>query len=283
MQDEGKFGNLRGTPEGEFSCADFDLLLSDAIDGKLSEANQAGFERHVAACPTCGPIFADTQAGLQWLKVLELVEAPGRLIHNILAATSVQDEVFKAETEQRTSWRARFARSFESMLAPLYHAMRQPRFALNTAMAFFSVSLLLNVAGIRLSNVHVADLSPGAIKKSATLKYDETTSRIVKYYENIRFVYELESTVRELKRATTNNNEEQRPAPKKKEDNTSQQPEKQKENYNRLDSDVVLAGCGDSDELSHQTIASFEEQSLLREGGFQIMQEVSIQSPRRRA
>ena len=39
---------------------------------------------------------------------------------------------------------------------------------------------------------------PVAIKRT----YYETTGRVVKYYENIRFVYEIESRVREFKRVT---------------------------------------------------------------------------------
>ncbi len=65
-------------------------------------------------------------------------------------------------------------------------------------MAFFSLSISLSLAGVKLSDVKQVDLRPSAIKRT----YYETSGRVVKYYENIRFVYEIESRMRELKRVT---------------------------------------------------------------------------------
>jgi len=241
VHDQGKFGGAGGHGGG-FSCVDFDLLLSDAIDGKLAGADLAAFQHHVAECAICGPMLADTQAGLSWLEVLEPAEVPANLVHNILAGTSLRDVAARsAQFEQRVDWRERATKVLERLLVPVFNVLRQPRFALNAAMAFFSVSLLLNVAGLKLSDLRLSDLRPSAIRTNATLRYYETTSRLVKYYENIRFVYELESTVRELKRATTNNQPEQNSAPKKKNDNTSQQPERRNENYSRRDEETILA------------------------------------------
>ena len=75
---------------------------------------------------------------------------------------------------------------------------RQPRFAMSFGMAFFSLSISLSLAGVKVSDVRHVDLRPSAIKRT----YYETTGRVVKYYENIRFVYEIESRVREFKRVT---------------------------------------------------------------------------------
>ncbi len=82
-------------------------------------------------------------------------------------------------------------------------------------MAFFSLSISLSLAGVKLSDVRHADLRPSAIKRN----YYETSGRVVKYYENIRFVYEIESRVREFKRATT----PAEPAPQKKEQSEERQ------------------------------------------------------------
>ena len=65
----------------------------------------------------------------------------------------------------------------------------------------------------------------------------------MKYYENIRFVYEIESRVQELKRATN----PAEPAPKEqnnkeRKNNTSGQPEqKQERNYSQGENAPVLA------------------------------------------
>jgi hypothetical protein len=68
----------------------------------------------------------------------------------------------------------------------------------------------------------------------------------VKYYENIRFVYEIESRVRELKRAT----QPAEPSPAEREprkNNTSGQPEQRQErNYSRDEHQPVLASLPES-------------------------------------
>src|SRR3989475_12820160 len=76
---------------------------------------------------------------------------------------------------------------------------RQPGFAMSFGMAFFSLSVTLSLAGVKLTDLRHWDLRPAAIKRT----YYETSGRVVKYYENIRLVYEIESRVREFNRATT--------------------------------------------------------------------------------
>jgi hypothetical protein len=281
VHDHGKFGDA-GRPSG-FSCVDFDLLLSEAIDGKLAGTELTDFQHHVAECPTCGPILAETQAGLHWLKVLEPVDVPTNLVHNILTGTSVQDVALKAQLEQREGWRERVARILESALLPVFNTVRQPRFALNAAMAFFSVSLLLNVAGFKLTGLRFSDLTPSAIKTNATLRYYETRSRVVKYYDNIRIVYELESTVREIKRATTTNEEQRNSAPKKKNDDTTQQPDRRNENYSRRDEDTTLAAGHINEQFLMRASSPRTKFARESESAFEQMSDEFICTPGRLA
>ena len=64
----------------------------------------------------------------------------------------------------------------------------------------------------------------------------------MRYYDNIRFVYEIQARVREFKR----NVAPAEPAPAKQKDNkndTTQQPEqKQDRNYSQAGGQVILAG-----------------------------------------
>jgi hypothetical protein len=83
------------------------------------------------------------------------------------------------------------------------------------------------------------DLRPAALKHT----YYNAQIRVVKFYENIRFVYEIESRVREFKRSTT----PAEPGPEKpnqnRKNNTSGQPDqKQERNYSREENQPVLAG-----------------------------------------
>jgi hypothetical protein len=113
---------------------------------------------------------------------------------------------------------------------------RQPRFAMSFGMAFFSLSVTLSIAGVRVGDLAHLDLRPSAIKRT----YYQTTAKVVKYYENIRVVYEVESRVREFKKATT---PAEQPEPKKdrKNDTSGQPDQKQQRNYSQGENAPILA------------------------------------------
>jgi hypothetical protein len=121
------------------------------------------------------------------------------------------------------------------------------------AMALFSVSLSLNLAGVKLGDLRHLDLRPSALKEQATMKYYETTSRVVKYYENIRLVYEVESRLQELKRATAPEPApEQRPADRNKTENKKQDKERRQNYYSMFPRPVQLAKWS-TNELNHSS------------------------------
>jgi len=225
-------------------CNEFDALLSDALDKMLTGPKAEAFLAHGKTCAVCGPLLAEAEIGKQWLEKLVEVEPPAMLMHNILAATvGIDTARLTAIAPVRASWFDRMMERARLMVSPVANVARQPRFAMSFGMAFFSLSISLSLAGVKLSDVRHADLRPSAIKRT----YYETSGRVVKYYENIRFVYEIESRVREFKRATT----PAEPAPQKKDnpknDNTSGQPdEKQQRNYSQGERQVMLAGLSDN-------------------------------------
>lgn len=225
-------------------CSEFDALLSDALDKMLTGPKAEDFLAHGKTCAVCGPLLAEAEIGKQWLKQLVEVEPPAMLMHNILAATVGIDTARMrgaSGVPSQASWFDRMTEWGRMVVSPIANVARQPRFAMSFGMAFFSLSISLSLFGVKLSDVRHADLRPSAIKHT----YYETSGRVVKYYENIRFVYEIESRVREFKRATT----PAEPAPQKKEknDNTSQQPDdKQQRNYSQGETQVMLAGLSDN-------------------------------------
>jgi hypothetical protein len=224
----------------DMQCSEFDALLSDALDHILTGPKAQEFQAHAQSCPLCGPLLAEAEMGKRWLEQLVEVEPPQHLVHNILAATSgIQTSRLHGAAVAQASWLDRIAALAGSVFRPVVAIARQPRFAMSFGMAFFSLSISLSLAGVKLGDLRHVDLRPSAIRRT----YYETSGRIVKYYENIRFVYEVESRVREFKRATT----PAEPVPAKKDknqrnDNTSGQPDqKQERNYSQGDSHVILA------------------------------------------
>ena len=231
---------MPGEGKNGMQCGEFDALLNDALDETLTGQKLESFQAHARVCAVCGPVFAEADAGRRWLKSLAEVEAPTSLVHNILLATTgYESKRTLAGAKAETSWFGAATAWLRPVFAPVLSVSRQPRFAMSFGMAFFSLSISLSLAGVKVSDVRHVDLRPSAIKRT----YYETTGRVVKYYENIRFVYEIESRVREFKRATTPAD----PSPKeqnkeKKNNNTSGQPEQNQErNYSQGENQPVLA------------------------------------------
>ena len=241
---------MAAEPKHGMQCSEFDALLTEALDQRLTGEKLESFQAHARGCPTCGPLLAEADAGLRWLHELVEVDPPVNLVDNILAATSGLNtaRLHGAATAQiQTSWFERAQTWMSAMAGPILGVAKQPRFAMSFGMAFFSLSITMSMAGVKLGDVRHADLRPSAIKRS----YYETTGRVVKYYENIRFVYEIESRMREFKRATTPADTSQPEQEKEKDkhhrnDNTSGQPEpKQDRNYSQEGNQVILASLTD--------------------------------------
>jgi Putative zinc-finger len=225
---------MAGQGKNGMQCSEFDALLVDALDENLSGEKLESFRAHARVCANCGPLFADVEAGRRWMKSLAQVEPPVNLVHNILVATTGQEGTGRTRVPATS-----FKDALFGWLRPAFGILRQPRFAMSFGMAFFSLSMTFSIAGVKLSSLRHVDLRPSAIRRT----YYETQGRVVKYYENIRFVYEMESRVRDLKRAPT----PAQPAPepnkeRKNRDNTSGQPEpRQERNYSQWENQPVLA------------------------------------------
>ena len=224
-------------------CGEFEAFLSDALDQQLRGRKLEDFQAHARACAMCGPLLTEAEAGHNWLKSLLEVEPPAQLVHNILARTSgIETARLAAMVAARPepSLLDRLQDWASSLISPVSATLRRPRFVMSLGMAFFSITFAMSVAGVKLSDLKQVDLRPSAWKRT----YYTTTGKVVKYYENMRFVYEVESRVRELKRATT----PAEPGPQKKDENrknnnnTSGQPEnRQEQNYSRGENQPLLA------------------------------------------
>jgi len=233
-----------GQESQKMTCSEFDALLSQAIDGTLAGERLAGFEAHGRECQLCGPLLQEAESGRSWLKSLAEVEPPENLVTNILLSTSGVVPKRHLAGEPEPSLFAKLGQWGVALASPVFAVARQPRFAMSFGMAFFTLSVTLSFAGVKLSDLRHMDLRPSAIRRS----YYETTGRVQKYYENIRFVYEIESRVRQFKEATApaepprEREQENNDRKDKNKNNTSGQPDqKQERNYSREGDQPVFA------------------------------------------
>ena len=197
-------------------------MLMDALDGVLSAKEKAAFDRHIATCSECSQMLAEAKRGAVLLEMLKSPrpEPSAALLERIIAQTSgmavnpksaasgvialpavdgaaaeihsvIPDSVAPSNV---IPFRPRFAGRFN--LKTITQTMMQPRLAMTAAMAFFSITLTLNLTGVHLSELKASDLTPSNLKHS----FYHANASVVRYYDNLRVVYELESRVNELKR-----------------------------------------------------------------------------------
>src|SRR5579862_2673821 len=222
-------------------CNEFDQLLTDALDGVLSGAGLDRFQAHARGCKACGPLLAEAEAGRNWLKGLTEVQPPASLVPNILASTTGVDTqrlwAPAPARQPRTSWLERLQ---ASILEPIWATVRQPRFAMSFGMAFFALSVGLTVAGVKPADIRAIDLRPTAIRHT----YYNTQARVVRYFDNVRPVIELQAALHGIKRNLAPAVETEPVKQKEHKNDTTQQPEQKEErNYSRTENQLILASA----------------------------------------
>ena len=212
MADEIKFGaqtsraNFPTSPE----CGQWETLLADALDGLLKPEDEGTFSSHMATCAYCAEMFEQARRGREWLEFLAPEpEVPAYLLEKILVGTGhgkldssklavvggpseAGNVVTMVPAWQRPGLGARMRRFAE------------PRLLMTAAMAFFSIALTLSLTGVRFSAIKMEDLRPASLRSAVEKRIMTASTPIVRYYDHLRFVYEVESTVRELRRNTEN-------------------------------------------------------------------------------
>jgi hypothetical protein len=199
------------------ACGEWETLLADALDGLLKPADEARFAAHMATCPSCTTLFEEARRGREWLKYLSPEpEVPAGLLDKILAQTGpgqvagfglaaggsavlqmppASTSAYKNRVPATPAWQ-------RPGLAGSIRRFAEPRLLMTAAMAFFSIALTLNLTGVHLGSLRLADLRPTAVRSFMERRLTMASTPIVRYYDHLRFVYEVESRMRELRRTT---------------------------------------------------------------------------------
>jgi hypothetical protein len=165
------------------NCADVEILICDYVDGTLTAERKSAVERHLAQCPACAELARDSAAAVEFMERASGVEPPPELITRILFEAPWSKD--RAKPAGARSWMA-------AILGPIL----QPRFAMGMAMTVLSLALLARfVAPVR--QLRMSDLEPAEVWAGVEDRAYRAWGRTVKFYDNLKFVYQIQTTLRE--------------------------------------------------------------------------------------
>ena len=192
------------------NCEAWEAMLADALDGTLEARDAAAFAAHSTSCAGCGELLEEAKRGSEWLRFLrQTPETPDGLLEKILAGTAGADEVEAlvpagAAALPQQPW-------LGVSMAMLHRHAAGSRLLMTMAMAFFSIALTLNLTGVRLNQLKLSDLKPSTLASSVSHQYFTTSAHLMRYYANLRFVYEVESRLNDIRHATTQDTNQSAP------------------------------------------------------------------------
>ena len=171
------------------TCAEFEILLSDYVDGHVTVEQRRAVEAHADDCANCRQLLRDVFQAVSFLENVEAVTPPPELITRIVYQAP-QGKIRDA-FERQSFWRGAFSKWLQPAL--------QPRMAMGMAMTILSFAMLGRCTGIQVQQIKASDLSPAFLWNNLEDKGYRVWDRTVKYYENLRLVYEVETRLKELR------------------------------------------------------------------------------------
>src|SRR5579875_2115873 len=170
------------------NCAEFEIVLADYLDGALAETESAELERHARSCAGCSELLKDASAAVGFVRRAPEVTPPPELITRIAFQAPV------GRTRAPLDRPGLFSRLAAKWLQPIL----QPRLAMGMAMTILSFAMLERCTGVRVQHIQPADLNPVRVWGNIEDKALRVKDRAVKYYENLRWVYEIETRLKTL-------------------------------------------------------------------------------------
>jgi anti-sigma-K factor RskA len=172
------------------NCTELESIFADYLDGTLAAGERAALELHAAECAACATFMAEVTNGANLLKHLEPVEPPPALITRIAYQAPLGR--VRDPFERQTLW----SRLVTKWLQPVL----QPRLVMGMAMTVLSFTMLERCTGVKVQRVQAADLNPVRVLDGMEDKAVRLKDRVLKYYENLRVVYEVEARLRDIER-----------------------------------------------------------------------------------
>ena len=189
------------------ACGQWEMLLADALDGLLKPDDETIFNAHLAACPACAALYEQARRGREWREFLSPEpEVPAGLLDKILAHTgpgrmagprlaTAGGNVIPIRPPSIPAWQ-------RPGLVARVHRYAEPRLLMTAAMAFFSIAMTINLTGVRLSSLRLSDLRPSMMRSYMERQLTMASTPIIRYYDNSRLAYEVQTTIRVLRLTT---------------------------------------------------------------------------------
>lgn len=229
IDDKKMFGAVPHGSTAGMTCARCESLVMDAMDGVLSSEDKTAFDIHVQSCASCAARLEEAKRGLAWLQMLRQThpEPSADLVNRVLLATSGVPLANSGTSSAQHAGARIIPFSVGALRQRITHYTRvsmHPRLAMTAAMAFFSTAVTLNLFGVHVTQLRAGDLKPSNLRRT----FWKTNQSVVRYYDNLRVVYELQSRVRELREDSSHSSPGPPPQPLKqgndKQDNKGGKP-----------------------------------------------------------
>lgn len=157
-------------------------LMTDYVDGLLDVARTAEMASHLETCAECRGMLDDVRFGMAACSQAEFLEPAPWLLHRILRATSGERKVG-------------FVERITATLRPVF----RPQVAYSLSMVIFSLSFILYAAKVPVRSMTLRDLNPATWFNRANSRGHILAARAEKYYYDIRFVYQVQSILQDLR------------------------------------------------------------------------------------
>lgn len=164
------------------TCADFEILLCDYLDGTLDGPRRRELEAHRSECASCAEFANDVSGAVAFMERVAEVEPPAELLTKI--------------TFEIPSGGSRRA-GVRSWLTGWLQPVLQPKVAMGMAMTILSFSMLGRLAGIEVRQLQPSDLYPANVWAAVDNRVHRSWERAVQYYENLRLVYEVQTRLQD--------------------------------------------------------------------------------------
>ncbi len=166
----------------KLSCLEFEEQAAQWEE--LDLAREQALREHAESCVPCASLWQALRELRETFEVLPELEVPAQVLVNIRQQTT--------QVRERVSWRA--------VLLELGRGLVQPRMAMALSSVFLVLTVLLNVVGINLRD-------PGWRQRplqQISMTVHQQWGRSVRFYQDIRMVYQIEAMLQQLKRQNNN-------------------------------------------------------------------------------